>query len=343
MLGEVRGLRATAILILAAAACGSSSPSAAAAGAGPAFRVLVFTKTAGYRHDSIPAAIAAVEQLGAANGFAVNATEDASVFNDSSLAQYRVVMFLLTSDDVLDSNEQAALMRYIEGGGAFVGVHSASDTEQDWPWYGGLVGAYFKIHPAIQQATIDVVDRDTPSTIHLPTRWVRTDEWYNFDRDPSSSVTVLEELDETTYSPGPGAMGASHPLTWQHVYDGGRSWYTGAGHTTGSYSEPLFLQSLLGGIIWAAGYDLPSFQSLSVIADGGRLDVTASHPDCYRCELQVRVWTGRRAQTTTVDASGTQTTAETAPLPPGRHLYAVVLTNETMKAHATRRGRIAVS
>jgi cytochrome c len=308
----------------------------------PAFRVLVFTKTAGYRHDSIPAAIAAVEQLGAANGFAVDATEDASVFTDSNLARYAVVMFLLTTGDVLDPDQQAAFTRYIEGGGAFAGVHSAADTEHDWPWYGGLVGAYFESHPAIQQATVDVIDRNEPSTIHLPAKWIRTDEWYDFQTDPSSSVTVLAKLDETTYSPGDNPMGASHPIAWQHVYDGGRSWYTGGGHTAESYSEPLFREHLLGGIVWAAGYDLPAFSSLMASVAAGRLVVAAAHPRCLRCTLEVRVGAGKLAETTTVVATGTRTVARTARLPPGEHRYSVVLTEPPLAVHVTHRGSIRV-
>ena len=303
----------------------------------------MFTKTAGYRHDSIPTAIAAVEKLGAENGFAVDATEDASVFTDATLSRYAVVMFLLTTGDVLDQDQQAAFMRYIEAGGGFAGVHSASDTEHDWPWYGNLVGAYFSTHPEIQQATIDVLDRETPSTIHLPAQWARTDEWYNFSTDPSSSVTVLASLDETTYQPGPGAMGASHPIAWQQVFDGGRSWYTAGGHTAESYSEPLFLAHILGGVLWAAGYDLPAFSSFQARIVGRRLDVTLSHPDCYRCTLRVSVRVPAGVRTTTVDARGTRTVLQTPSLPSGPRRYGVVLSDLPTRAHVTRRGVITVS
>jgi cytochrome c len=338
-------VRAAILVIVASVsvlACGFASGSGVSA-VGPAFRVLVFTKTTEYRHDSIPAAIAAVEALGAKDGFAVDATEDASVFNDATLSRYAVVMFLLTTGDVLEGDQQAAFMRYIESGGGFVGVHSASDTEHDWPWYGGLVGTYFLEHPDIQQATVEVVDRDTPSTIHLPAKWVRTDEWYNFTSEPGPSVTVLANLDETSYQPGEGAMGASHPIAWQQVYDGGRSWYTAGGHTIESYSEPLFLEHILGGILWAAGYDLPAFRSLSTRVVNGRLEVSTSHSNCYRCTLQVKVWLPSRVQTTTVNAAGTQTEARTPVLPPGaRRRYSIVLTDQSMAAHVTRRGSIVI-
>jgi cytochrome c len=218
-----------------------------------AFHALVFTKTTGFRHDSIPTGIAAVQQLGADNNFAVDTTEDATAFNDANLANYDVVIWLSTTGDVLNDTQQAAFERYIQGGGGYAGIHAAADTEYDWPWYGGLVGAWFNSHPANQTATINVSDRSHPSTAHLPAQWERHDEWYNYRTNPRGKVHVLATLDERTYDPGNGAMGADHPTTWCQNYDGGRSWYTGGGHTTESYSEPQFLQHILGGIQTAAG------------------------------------------------------------------------------------------
>ena len=218
----------------------------------PAFRVLVFSKTAGFRHDAIPAAVAAIQQLGAEHGFAVDATEDAAAFTDANLDQYDAVIFALTTGDVLDGAQQAAFERYVRAGGGYVGIHSASDTEYDWPFYGELVGAYFDSHPpGTPTATVEVADRSHPSTSHLPVRWTRVDEWYNFQANPRGRVHVLATLDEGSY--GGGTMGADHPIAWCHDYQGGRSWYTALGHAAASYSEPAFLQHLLGGIQTAAG------------------------------------------------------------------------------------------
>ncbi|HEX9654034.1 MAG TPA: ThuA domain-containing protein [bacterium] len=215
------------------------------------FKALVFSKTAGFRHDSIPAGIAAIKKLGDENGFATHATEDAVIFKSDSLAKFAVVVFLNTSGDILDSAQKAALQTYISNGGGFVGIHSASDTEYNWPWYGELVGAYFQNHPQIQTATVVVNDSSHVSTAHLPSQWTRTDEWYNFRTHPSDRVQVLLRVDENTYSGG--SMGAAHPVAWYHEFDDGRAWYTAMGHTKESYSETLFLQHLLGGIQWAAG------------------------------------------------------------------------------------------
>jgi hypothetical protein len=152
---------------------------------------------------------------------------------------------------VLNTDQQNAFQSYIGSGGGFVGVHSATDTEYDWPWYGGLVGTYFPSHPSIQQATLRVKDPTNPSTSHLPATWIRTDEWYNFRTNPRANVHVLMTLDESSY--GGGTMGGDHPITWCQNHGGGRSWYTGFGHTDQSYSEPNFRQMLLGGIRVAAG------------------------------------------------------------------------------------------
>lgn len=216
------------------------------------FKVLVFSKTAGFRHSSIDEGIAAIQQLATDNGFIVDATEDATQFTTENLAQYAAVIFLSTTGDVLNASQQAAFEQYIQAGGGFIGIHAASDTEYDWPWYGGLVGAYFDNHPpGTTQATIEVADKIHPSTEHLPDYWVRTDEWYNFRENPRGNVHVLATLDEGTFSGG--TMGYDHPIAWMHDYDGGRSWYTAGGHTEASYSEPLFLDHILGGIFYASG------------------------------------------------------------------------------------------
>lgn len=218
---------------------------------GADFKVLVFSKTAGFRHSSIPDGIQMLRELGTNSQFTVDATEDATQFNDTNLAPYQVVVWLCTTGDVLDANQQAAFERYIRNGGGYVGIHSASDTEYSWPWYGQLVGAYFANHPAIQTATIKVADRVHPSSAPLPERWVRNDEWYNFQSNPRGRVHVLMTLDEKTYAPGSGAMGFDHPIAWCQEYEGGRAWYTGGGHTSVSYSEALFRAHVLGGMEWA--------------------------------------------------------------------------------------------
>lgn len=235
-------------------ACTSTIAAAQSTKQQATFAVLLFSKTAGFRHDSIPAGIAAIKALGHQHRFQVEATEDATVFTDKGLAKYHVVVFLNTTGDVLDPSEEAAFERFLGRGRGFVGIHSATDTEYDWPWYGRLVGAYFRKHPAIQPATLKVADATHPSTKHLPTEWTRTDEWYDFRDDPSPRVNVLIRIDETTYTGG--TMGASHPLAWYHEYEGGRAWYTALGHTMESYKEPAFLGHVLGGIFWAAGLTL---------------------------------------------------------------------------------------
>ncbi|MEV4313658.1 ThuA domain-containing protein [Actinocrispum sp. NPDC049592] len=247
-----RTLRTTAVLVAAAFALVLAIVPASKAHAAAPFRVWVFSKTTGFRHDSIPAGIAAIRQLGQQNGFTVDASEDDTKFTDANLAQYAAVIFLSTTGDPVTTQAgKDALQRYIQRGGGFVGIHAAADSGYNWPWYGRLVGAYFKQHPAQQNARVKVEDPNHPSTQGLPAQITRFDEWYDFRTNPRATVHVLTTLDETSYSGG--TMGADHPNTWCQNIDGGRSWYTGMGHTIESFSEANFLHLLLGGIQTAAG------------------------------------------------------------------------------------------
>jgi type 1 glutamine amidotransferase len=252
VLPPISGLKAALVVVACSMLSGGPAPVLSAENE-PAFAVLVFSKTAGYRHESIPAGIAAIQALGEQSDFRVDATEDDKVFSDASLAKYREVIFLSTTGEVLDAGEQAAFERFIRHGGGFVGIHAATDTGYEWPWYGGLVGNYFRRHPVIQPAKLNVVDASHASTRHLPIDWKRTDEWYDFRHDLDPGITVLIRIDESSYRGG--RMGANHPMAWYHLYDGGRAWYTALGHGAGAYREPLFLEHLRGGIFWAAGVD----------------------------------------------------------------------------------------
>ncbi|MBZ6251528.1 ThuA domain-containing protein [Streptomyces olivaceus] len=214
-------------------------------------KVLVFSKTAGFRHDSIPEGIAALKELGTPAGIQVTATEEAGQFTTNNLAKYDAVAFLSTTGDVLDADQQTAFENYIKNGGGYMGIHAAADTEYDWEFYGGLVGAYFDSHPAIQQATVRVEDHDHPATAHLDDAWERTDELYNYRTNPREQAKVLATLDETTYEGG--TMKGDHPIAWCQSYGGGRSFYTGLGHTKESYADEAFRGHLLGGMQYATG------------------------------------------------------------------------------------------
>ncbi|MDZ5661737.1 ThuA domain-containing protein [Nocardioides sp. S-58] len=258
--------------VAAAGTAAGAGAARSAALAVPTYDVLVFSKTTGFRHGSIGAGIRSIKRLGAQYGFTVDATEDAGQFTAANLAQYEAVVWLSTTSDVLDAAQQAAFEDYIQAGGGYVGVHAASDTEYTWPWYGDLVGAYFQSHPAgTPTATIDVEDTTTASSCALPARWERTDEWYNFqgpdnpvvngggtDYSPrtNGNINVIATLDESTYVENDGnGTDDDHPIAWYQEFDGGRSFYTGGGHTDASFSEPLFRLHLLGGIQYAAGQE----------------------------------------------------------------------------------------
>ncbi len=214
-------------------------------------RVLVFTKTAGFHHASIPDGVKALQKMGKKNHFIVDTTSDASFFTEDSLKKYAAVIFLNTTGDVLNNYQQADFERYIQAGGGYVGVHAASDCEYHWPWYGKLVGAYFDNHPHQQQAKL-IIHKDAkfPVTDSLPDPWIRKDEWYNFRAAPKD-VHVLVSIDEKSYEGG--SNGDHHPMVWYHDFDGGRAFYMELGHTKASYTEPAFLKLLWAGIDYAIG------------------------------------------------------------------------------------------
>lgn len=213
-------------------------------------RILVFSKTAGFYHESIPDGVAAIQKMCAENNIEVDTTTDASLFNEDSLKKYSAVVFLSTTGDVLNQYQEADFERYIQAGGGYVGIHAATDCEYDWRWYGKLSGGYFLDHPQVQPATLHVKDKSHPATEMLPDEWKRTDEWYAFQKT-NADVNVLIDIDENSYQ-GRARMG-EHPMSWYHEYDGGRAFYTAFGHTKESFTEPDLLKHILGGIQYAIG------------------------------------------------------------------------------------------
>jgi len=236
----------------ALAGCATHADSAAAATAtaddAPA-RVLVFSRTAGFRHDSIPAAIETLQALGAQSGLAVDTTEDAALFDDANLARYAAVVFASTTREVLDPVQQAAFERYIAAGGGFMGVHAAADSGYTWPWYGDLVGAWFARHPeGLQSVRVVFEDGAGPDGLR---EWRVIDEIYDYRRNPRASVRVTASIDPASHPDG--GMGDDHPIAWCHRNAGGRAWYTGLGHDAALYADPVFRAHLLRGLLWTTG------------------------------------------------------------------------------------------
>ena len=215
----------------------------------PETGVLVFSKTAGFRHGSIGAGKEMFKKLALEHAWMVDYSEDSGVFTSERLGKYQVIVFLNTTGDILDEGQQEAMEGWFGPGRGFVGIHSAADTEYEWEWYGKLVGAYFKGHPAQQEADVIVEDRCHPAMGHLPAVWHRKDEWYDYRVNPRGSVTVLASLDTSTYEGH--TMGEDHPITWCQKYkSGGRSFYTGLGHTVASYTEQAFVTMIAESVRW---------------------------------------------------------------------------------------------
>lgn len=223
------------------------------------FKALLFTKTDGFHHESIQEGVTAMRVLASRNNFTIDWQENASVFNDKELEKYSVIIFLNTTGNILNEEQQLSFEKFIRAGKGFVGIHSASDTEYDWAWYTKMVGMMFKIHPQQQTAYLKVEDSNFPGMERFPKKMVWTDEYYEFGPRKADDLKFLISVDEKTYEPaakwgdneGKG-MGAFHPISWYHKYDGGRSFYTALGHIPLTFSDPIFLDHLYGGIYWAA-------------------------------------------------------------------------------------------
>ncbi len=212
--------------------------------------LLIFSKTVGYRHASIEKGIQAVSALCKEEGISVVATEQTAHFTEEGLRSLSGIVFLSTTGDVLSDVEQGAFEQFLERGGAFIGVHAAADTEADWPFYRSLLGAHFKSHPAIQEAELrNEAQASHPATRPLPAIWLRRDEWYDFDKNPRSTSNILLTVEERSYTGG--SMGWDHPIAWTREVGSSRVFYTALGHTEESFEEPLFLEHLRGGILWA--------------------------------------------------------------------------------------------
>jgi type 1 glutamine amidotransferase len=228
----------------------SSLPEGCSLGRAPSgSRVLVFSRTTGYRHASIPAAARELRSLGRELGFDVEHTEDQTKFTDANLKRFAEVVFLSNTQKVLDSAGRAAFQRFVRGGGGFVAIHSSSNAELDWPWFGDLLGARFNGHPKVQTGTVVVEDSTHLSTKCLPAKWIRPDEWYNFKSRPIEGAHVLLTVDEKSYEGG--LMGEKHPVAWYHEFDGSRAWYTSLGHFDEHYTDPVFRSHIAGGMLWA--------------------------------------------------------------------------------------------
>lgn len=226
---------------------------------GKQFKALLVTTTKGWHHESLHSGVLAIKELGVKNFFDVVLFENPNGFTDDYVKQFQVIIFLNTTGDIFNDEQQKVMERYIQSGKGFVGIHSASDTEYDWEWYTKLVGRMFKIHPAVQTAKLNILDPKFPGLQGFEGGKLWTDEWYEFGPEKISGLNYVLSVDESSYNAkvqwgqnkGEG-MGQVHPVSWYHNYDGGRSFYTALGHIPVIFSDKAFLDHLYAGIFWAA-------------------------------------------------------------------------------------------
>ncbi len=231
-------------------------------------RVLVFTKNGkGFVHENIPYSAAALQKLGQENGFAVDTTSNATLFTEENLKKYNALIFSNTNNQVFDTEAQkVALMRYVQAGGGIVGIHIACGTERQWPWFKQMIGGSFLMHPKFQEFTVLPVDAKHPSVAVVPAVWKVQDECY-FLKDMNPTMRVLmvadtKKLRETNELPN--TFGQFVPTVWCNNFDGGRQWNTTLGHHKDAYSNPVFMQHILGGLKWAAAKKLDYSKAYAV-------------------------------------------------------------------------------
>lgn len=214
-------------------------------------KVLVFYKTAEYYHKCIPAGLDAFQKLGVEYGIDFTYSKDSLDFNDKNLKKFGAIVFFNTTGNVLDEQGQEAMQKFIRSGKGYVGIHSAADTEYKWPWYNQLVGAWFKNHPEQQEAKVKVADKSFSGISAMPEEWSKLEEWYNFRDTHWDKTHTILTLDEKSYKGG--ANGDYHPIAWYQEFDGGRSFYTGIGHRDETFTDPIYLKHIAGGLAYALG------------------------------------------------------------------------------------------
>lgn len=240
--------------------------------------VLVFTKNGkGYVHENIPSSIAAIQKLGTENGFTVDTTTNSALFTDNNLKKYDAVIFSNTNNDVFDNEEQRiAFMRYMQAGGGFMGIHSASGTERNWKWFKLMLGATFLRHPPFQKFTVHVLDKNHPAVKNLSSAWETNDECYFFKEiNPSINVLLVSDMStikesEDGKNTTPNTFGNRYPAAWCHEFDGGRIWYTALGHSKEDYSNTTYLAHILQGLKWVV--DKPKIDYKKARATSSAID-----------------------------------------------------------------------
>lgn len=225
--------------------------------------ILIFTKTRGWREPNIDSTRTILKNYWETKSFSVDTTEDSTAFTEANLMKYKAVIFLKTSGSLLSGPQKTAFEKYIRGGGGYVGIHAALDTEYEWPFYGELIsGAWFKdLAPLGTNFTVRVTDTAHISTRKLPHTWSRSDEVYVFMANPRgyTNTKILADVDEASYTaPAKQKMGGDHPISWYRTLDLGRCWVTAMGHTTASYLEANFLEHITGGVLYATQLDAPT-------------------------------------------------------------------------------------
>ena len=159
--------------------------------------ILVYTKNGeGYVHDNIDNCVKMFQKIGAEHGYEIIHSDDPSIMNEDQLQKFDAIVFANSNNEGFDNDQQRlAFQKYIMSGGGFMGIHSASGSERQWPWFWSILGGKFKRHPKYQEFTMKVLDTAHPSVAHLGDEWTWTDECYFLDNlNPLNQVVLAADL-----------------------------------------------------------------------------------------------------------------------------------------------------
>lgn len=224
--------------------------------------IAVITKTQDFRHNNIPFAVKALNELAVENNWQLLHTEDSYYFSQNNLDTLDLIIFLQTTGTIFGEEQKQAIEQFVEKGGGLLTIHTGTVTENQWDWYIENLGAVFIGHPPVQKGKLIIEDRSHPATSFFPDSvWVVEDEWYSFDRNPRQEVNVLISIDESSYDvdnnewfEGAKQRMGDHPLVWYKHVGQGRIFQTALGHPEELYTNTLFIKHIKGAILWTAGY-----------------------------------------------------------------------------------------
>jgi type 1 glutamine amidotransferase len=246
----------------------SALPAKAPAPVGKKHEMLVFTRTAGFRHGSIPVGVETMKRLGDKTGlFTVTHTEDPAAFEADSLKKFDVICMLNTTNEVFFTGDKeveerlkANLLDFVSSGKGIVGIHAATDTYKGWKEYTDMMGGAFVKHPWNAGDTVRVKNLDPKHPVNASFKGeglTIKDEIYKFTKNTAQPgdrrMLLALDPDGTDMSKDKEDVRDFYPVAWVDTWGKGRVFYCSLGHNDEIYWNPVVVEHYLAGIQFALG------------------------------------------------------------------------------------------